>query len=290
MTAAIEASGLTRRFGSTRAVDGARPRRRRRRRRPARPQRFGQDDAAAHAGHGPRRRRTGRLRLLGFDPAPGVGAHRDPPPTRLPPAGRRPLPGIHRVRTRRLRRRAEGDDRWRAPRVTRCGGCSQRSTSPTSCTRRSGPCREGCASASRSPSAMLGSPRLLVLDEPAAGLDPEQRLRLRSILSDAGRDGTVVLSTHHTDEVAALCHRVVVLLGGRVRFVGITGGTGRHRRRAGVARRRRVDTDRHRNRQRMGDRRRQHPRHRRSPPSGVELVEPTIDDGYLLLTHQAATR
>ena len=50
--------------------------------------------------------------------------------------------------------------------------------------------------------------RLLVLDEPAAGLDPEQRLRLRSILSDAGRDGTVVLSTHHTDEVAAFCQRV----------------------------------------------------------------------------------
>src|SRR5690606_21142733 len=68
--------------------------------------------------------------------------------------------------------------------------------------------------------ALLGSPELLVLDEPASGLDPDQRMHLRSILSAHGRTGTVVLSTHHTAEVAAFCQRVLVVLQGEVRFDG----------------------------------------------------------------------
>ena len=68
--------------------------------------------------------------------------------------------------------------------------------------------------------ALVGQPRLLVLDEPSAGLDPDQRLRLRDVVSHAGQLGTVVVSTHHTDEVAAFCQRVSVLDRGRLRFAG----------------------------------------------------------------------
>ena len=68
--------------------------------------------------------------------------------------------------------------------------------------------------------ALLGRPSLLVLDEPATGLDPEQRLVLRSLLSHEGERATVVISTHLTDEAAAFSQRVVVLDAGRVRFAG----------------------------------------------------------------------
>ena len=68
--------------------------------------------------------------------------------------------------------------------------------------------------------ALLGDPALLVLDEPATGLDPEQRLELRALLSFRSRRGTVVLLTHNTTEVAALCQRVVVMREGRVLFHG----------------------------------------------------------------------
>src|SRR5207247_10349489 len=68
--------------------------------------------------------------------------------------------------------------------------------------------------------ALLGDPDLLVLDEPTAGLDPEQRLRFREIVSERSVDRTVILSTHQTEDVAALCPRVVVMDEGRVLFDG----------------------------------------------------------------------
>ena len=68
--------------------------------------------------------------------------------------------------------------------------------------------------------ALLGDPALLVLDEPTVGLDPSQRASLRRTLSRAGERSTVLISTHQTEDVAALCERVIVLSDGEVRFDG----------------------------------------------------------------------
>jgi ABC-2 type transport system ATP-binding protein len=68
--------------------------------------------------------------------------------------------------------------------------------------------------------SLLGDPRILVLDEPTTGLDPVQRADLRRTLSVVAGRCAVLLSTHQTEDVAALCERVVVLAAGRVRFDG----------------------------------------------------------------------
>jgi ABC-2 type transport system ATP-binding protein len=68
--------------------------------------------------------------------------------------------------------------------------------------------------------ALLGRPELLVLDEPTVGLDPEQRMRFRDLVSDAGEGRTVILSTHQTEDVAAICAEVVVVREGRSVFAG----------------------------------------------------------------------
>jgi ABC-2 type transport system ATP-binding protein len=68
--------------------------------------------------------------------------------------------------------------------------------------------------------ALLRRPRLLVLDEPTTGLDPEQRAALRGTLAEIGREAVVLMATHQTEDIAALCERVVVLDAGRVQFDG----------------------------------------------------------------------
>jgi ABC-2 type transport system ATP-binding protein len=136
--------------------------------------------------------------------------------------------------------------------------------------------------------SLLGSPRLLLMDEPAAGLDPEHRLQLRSILSEAGARGTVIVATHHTAEAAALCQQVIVMLGGRVSFMGPPAGlaalaTGQvwvddippSVDRPGRVQSWVTSDGRIRN---IGE-----------PPAGADLVGPNIDDGYLLLTNRPGT-
>jgi ABC-2 type transport system ATP-binding protein len=68
--------------------------------------------------------------------------------------------------------------------------------------------------------ALIGDPAILLLDEPSAGLDPTERNRLLDILAEAGDRAVVLLSTHLVEEVAAICPRVVLLAGGRVRLDG----------------------------------------------------------------------
>jgi ABC-2 type transport system ATP-binding protein len=131
--------------------------------------------------------------------------------------------------------------------------------------------------------SLLGDPDMLVLDEPTAGLDPEQRLRFREIVSERSEDRTVILSTHQTEDVAAMCPRVVVMDEGRALFDGTPAEL------AGLAEGRvwlageraanahlswRTGDGRHRN---IGD-----------APSGADIVEPSVEDGYLLLVGRRA--
>lgn len=64
--------------------------------------------------------------------------------------------------------------------------------------------------------AIAGNPRLIIVDEPTAGLDPEERLRLYRLLSELASDRIVLLSTHIVEDVAVLCPRFAVIRGGRL--------------------------------------------------------------------------
>jgi ABC-2 type transport system ATP-binding protein len=132
--------------------------------------------------------------------------------------------------------------------------------------------------------ALLGDPEFLVLDEPTAGLDPEQRMRFRALVSRLGESRTVLLSTHQTEDVAALCERVVVLHRRAVVFDGTPAGlaavadgqvwlsatpptNARLYWRNADGRYRTVGA---------------------CPDSGAEPAEPSIEDGYLLLVGDRA--
>ena len=68
--------------------------------------------------------------------------------------------------------------------------------------------------------AIVNEPELLLLDEPTAGLDPEQRVHFRSLLRDLGRNATVVVSTHLVEDVGAACTEVALMNQGKVVFDG----------------------------------------------------------------------
>ncbi len=68
--------------------------------------------------------------------------------------------------------------------------------------------------------ALLGNPKLIIVDEPTAGLDPEERNRFLNLLAGIGDDVVVILSTHIVEDVADLCPRMAILAGGQIRLEG----------------------------------------------------------------------
>ena len=225
---------------------------------------------------------SGTVRVLGRDPAQGSRPGGDPPDARLPAAGDRDVPRLHRVRLRGLRRHPQGDE-WHRP-------AARRGPAGADCGRPRGPdalqdprlCPEGCGAGSRLAQALLGTPRLLILDEPTVGLDPVERLRFRETVSSVASTETVLLSTHLTEDVAALCSHVIVLDRGRVRFAGppadlaaVADGRVWESEAADAAAALSWLTGRGRYRN-LG-----------APPEGAQLVAPSLEDGYMLLTAPA---
>ncbi|WDF47746.1 ABC transporter ATP-binding protein [Chryseobacterium sp. KACC 21268] len=72
--------------------------------------------------------------------------------------------------------------------------------------------------------ALLGNPKLIIVDEPTAGLDPMERNRFHNLLSEIGENTIVILSTHIVDDVKNLCNRVVVLTSGHIILDGTPKG------------------------------------------------------------------
>ncbi|MCY4626417.1 MAG: ABC transporter ATP-binding protein [Acidobacteria bacterium] len=140
--------------------------------------------------------------------------------------------------------------------------------------------------------ALAGNPRIVVVDEPTAGLDPEERMRFYRLLAELAEDRLVLLSTHIVEDISVLCPRVAVLTGGRI-VADTTPGEARARLEGAifegaVEKDRMADlTDRFeitqavliegRNRVRV---------HVPNglPPDGFEPVAPSLEDAYLLLT------
>ena len=140
--------------------------------------------------------------------------------------------------------------------------------------------------------ALMGDPRLLVVDEPTAGLDPEERMRFRTLIATLGADRTVILSTHILDDVAQTCPYVCVLRSGRLRYDGATAGLidGAHGRTwltpplmappTGAVVVNAATTA-------------QGTRYRivsAAPPAGSQPVEPTLEDGYMALASDDRAR
>jgi ABC-type multidrug transport system ATPase subunit len=68
--------------------------------------------------------------------------------------------------------------------------------------------------------ALLNDPRLLIVDEPTAGLDPEERIRFRNLLSDLAGERTILLSTHIVEDIAQTCQNIALMQKGQVIFQG----------------------------------------------------------------------
>lgn len=139
--------------------------------------------------------------------------------------------------------------------------------------------------------AIAGDPRLLIVDEPTAGLDPEERLRFYRLLSELASDRTVILSTHIVEDVSVLCPHFAVIQGGRL--LAVTTPTEAREWLAGTIYEGTVEAEAYeplrlercvtqaflvegRNRVRVYQ-------PEGSPPHGFVAVTPTLEDAYLVL-------
>jgi ABC-type multidrug transport system ATPase subunit len=68
--------------------------------------------------------------------------------------------------------------------------------------------------------ALLGDPKIIIVDEPTAGLDPMQRNRFHNLLSEIGENVVVILSTHIVDDVSDLCNDMAIILNGELKLAG----------------------------------------------------------------------
>ena len=68
--------------------------------------------------------------------------------------------------------------------------------------------------------ALLGNPKLLLFDEPTTGLDPEERIRFRRIISEIAQGRIIIISTHIVEDIDAICNEVVIMNHGQVMYNG----------------------------------------------------------------------
>lgn len=64
--------------------------------------------------------------------------------------------------------------------------------------------------------AILGNPKIILFDEPTVGLDPEERLRFKNIISKLSKDKVIIISTHIVEDVEALCDKIVIMKSGKI--------------------------------------------------------------------------
>ncbi len=64
--------------------------------------------------------------------------------------------------------------------------------------------------------ALVGNPKVIILDEPTVGLDPSQTIEIRQLIKDAGKTSTVIVSSHILTEIQAVCNRIIMLKQGRI--------------------------------------------------------------------------
>jgi ABC-type multidrug transport system ATPase subunit len=137
--------------------------------------------------------------------------------------------------------------------------------------------------------ALLSEPRLLIVDEPTAGLDPTERIRFRNLLTDLAQDRTVLLSTHIVEDIASTCPRLAVMANGHILHTGDTASVIAAARGrtwlldlpqrtpppAGTTVTSSINNGDHITCRVIGN---------TKAPVGARPVEPTLEDGYLALT------